>query len=370
MRKKRTGNTQPVHYKISDTTYIGNTSMKSLLSHVKTKDELTAYLSEKAIQYATGRNKCLFVSWRETAKCSMGIETDELKSNHEEADTKIILHSMFACRRGATQLHIYSPDTDVFILTLWWYKFLPLNTMFVTGVGQNQRMINLSKVTDSLGSNKTSALLGLHALSGSDTTGTLAKKAKTSFWNVFSKADDDILEAVSKLGSLENFLHTDRLLIEKFICQVYVPDTNISDIGELRWWMFTKKETQGENLPPTRASLIPYVDRVRYQTIEWCRADQPYPNLPSPLNFGWELKNDHYAPVMCMLPCAPETVLQLIRCSCVKRKCAPPCKCLSHDLKCTELCVCGGDEDMCDNCDEHTRHEDSSDDLDGDDTLF
>ena len=78
--------------------------------------------------------------------------------------------------------------------------------MFVTGVGQNQRMINLSKVTDSLGPKKTSALLGLHALSGSDTTGTLAKKAKTSFWRVFSKADDDILEAVSKLGSLENFL--------------------------------------------------------------------------------------------------------------------------------------------------------------------
>lgn len=119
MHKKRSGNTQSVQYKISDTTYIGNISMKLLLSHTKTKDELTAYLSDKAIQYATERNKCLFVSWRETAKSSMGIVTDELKCNHEEADTKLILHSLFACRRGATQLHIYSPDTDVFVLALW-----------------------------------------------------------------------------------------------------------------------------------------------------------------------------------------------------------------------------------------------------------
>jgi hypothetical protein len=372
MRKKRTGNTLPVQYKICDTTYIGNTSMKLLLSHTKTKDELTAYLSEKAIQYATQRNKCLFVSWRESAKSSMDILTDELKSDQEEADTKIILHSIFACRRGATQLHIYSPDTDVFVLALWWSKLFPPDTMFITGVGQNHRIIKLSKVTDSLGPKKTSALLGLHALSGSDTTGTLSKKAKSSFWKVFNKADDDILEAVSKLGSLENFLETDRLLIEKFICQVYYPGTNISNIGDLRWWMFTKKDYQGENLPPTRASLTPYVDRVRYQTIEWCCADQPFPNLPSPLHFGWELKEDsnQYAPVMCLLPCAPETVLQLIRCSCVKRKCAPPCKCHSHNLKCTELCLCGGDEEMCDNHGDYTNNEDSLEDIDDDDRLF
>lgn len=99
--------------------------------------------------------------------------------------------------------------------------------MFVTGVGQNQRMINLSKVTDSLGPKKTSALLGLHALSRCDTTGTLAKQAKSSCWRVFCKADDDILETVSKLGNLKIFLDQDRLLIEKFICQVYVPGTNV-----------------------------------------------------------------------------------------------------------------------------------------------
>lgn len=92
--------------------------MKLVLPHTKTKHELTAYLSEKAIQYATERIKSLFVTWRETTKFSVDIVIDELKSNHEEAN--IILYCIFATRRGATPLHIYSQDVDVFILTLWW----------------------------------------------------------------------------------------------------------------------------------------------------------------------------------------------------------------------------------------------------------
>ena len=64
--------------------------------------------------------------------------------------------------------------------------------------------------------------------------------------------------------------------------------------------MLTKKEIQEENLPPTRALLKPYVHQVRYQTIEWCGAEQPFPNLPSSLNFGWELKENssHYISIM------------------------------------------------------------------------
>lgn len=73
-----------------------------------------------------------------------------------------------------------------------------------------------------------------------------------------------------------------------------------------------KERNSRRNLLPTRASPILYANTVCYQTVEWCCAHHPCPNLPSPLNFVWELKekNDHYAPVMCMLPYAPETVLQ------------------------------------------------------------
>ena len=64
-------------------------------------------------------------------------------------------------------------------------------------------------------------------MSGTDTTGALYKKAKVSFRKAIKKADQQILEAISKLGSAVSFLHDDRLLIKKFVCQVYVPGTNI-----------------------------------------------------------------------------------------------------------------------------------------------
>ena len=138
-------------------------------------------------------------------------------------------------------------------------------------------------------------------------------------------------------------------MIEEFICQVYLPKTNISNIGELRWYMFTKKDTQNEHLPPTRAAFMPYLSRTNYQVLEWKRADQPHPNLPDPSLFGLEITDNSYTPVTCLLPCAPESVIQLVRCSCLKGQCAVHFNCRSHSLICTELCRCGGDENLCKN---------------------
>ena len=53
---------------------------------------------------------------------------------------------------------------------------------------------------------------------------------------------------------------------------------------------------------------------------------------------------------MCEIPCAPEEVLNLIRCSWTKGRCVPPCKCASQNprLACTEMCECEGEPECCD----------------------
>ena len=50
-REKRQGGKDPVYYKITDSTKISKLPMKRLLSHSKTKMELTAFLAEKAISH-------------------------------------------------------------------------------------------------------------------------------------------------------------------------------------------------------------------------------------------------------------------------------------------------------------------------------
>ena len=218
--------------------------MRTLLSHSKTKDELTAYFSDEAIVFAQKMKRNLAASWRNEAKTAEGKDVTDLKSTHEDADTKIILHCLYASHHGTTTLHIFSPDTDVFILSIWWSGIFPPDTMFLTGVGLNRRMIDVSHVCSCLSSEKVMTLLGLHALSGCDVTGCLARKGKVSFWKAFKTSDADVLASFGKLGCPEEFIKDDEQQTEKFICQVCLPGTKISDIDELRWYMFTKKDTQ------------------------------------------------------------------------------------------------------------------------------
>jgi len=63
LREIRQGSQDPVYYKITDTTQIARVPMKKLLSHTRTKMELTGYLAEKTIQHAMRHGKRLVVAW-------------------------------------------------------------------------------------------------------------------------------------------------------------------------------------------------------------------------------------------------------------------------------------------------------------------
>src|SRR6476661_5012462 len=110
-------------------------------------------------------------------------------------------------------------------------------------------------------------------------------------------------------------------------------------LADLRWSFFSKKQAQGDKIPPTLSALSPAIRRSHYQCIEWERDVEPHPKLPAACGYGWYLENGKYEPVMCDLPCAPEEVLHLVRCSCTKDRCVPPCKCASQtpQLTCTEM---------------------------------
>ena len=97
-----------------------------------------------------------------------------LKSDQEEADTKIVLHALDATANGATEIRIHSPDTDVFILALRRYPDRCQNTVFVTGKGDTYRTIKLQPIVRALGPLKTAALPSSNALTGADNTDSFA----------------------------------------------------------------------------------------------------------------------------------------------------------------------------------------------------
>ena len=166
-----------MYYHITDTTHIAKVLMKRLLSHTKTKIELTIYLGQKIKEYADGSGRQLVVAWGSVCKATHK-DVVHLQSNQEEADTKTILHALDATANGATQLQIHSPDTDVFVLALRRYPELCENTLFVTGRGQHHHLIELKPIAETLGPEKIAALLAFHALSGADNTGSFSGKGK------------------------------------------------------------------------------------------------------------------------------------------------------------------------------------------------
>ena len=49
---------------------------------------------------------------------SQVVEVCHLKSNQEEADTRVILYCIDASDRGATEIDIHSQDTDLSVMAL------------------------------------------------------------------------------------------------------------------------------------------------------------------------------------------------------------------------------------------------------------
>ena len=139
-RQKRQGGQVPVTYHITDTTNIAKVQMKQLLSHTTTKLELTSYLAERLLERAHQEEKPFVVAWG-TQYMVTSRNISHLHSNHEEADTELVLRALDAAASGATRIHVHSPDTDVLVLLLRRYPELCQDTAFVTGVGQNHRII-------------------------------------------------------------------------------------------------------------------------------------------------------------------------------------------------------------------------------------
>jgi hypothetical protein len=218
---------------VEDSTPIGKVSAKQFLSCTCTKDELTVYLAQKSLHHFQSTSKALIVNSRQNV-FSHHVDVQHLCGSQEEADTRIILHSIDAVKRGATELYIQSPDTDVLVLVIRRYDRLCKKTFFITGTGNKKRVIPLEPVIHALGVLKAAALPGFHSFTGADQFGRLAGKGKLSCWQALEKCSDEVVPAFAALGGSSSLTATTEGLTVAFVCQLYEPGTSITDVGELR----------------------------------------------------------------------------------------------------------------------------------------
>ena len=149
---KRLGGLASVCYKITDSTKIQHIPMKKLLSHEGTKDELTMFFSEKIMHMAMKTGQQYVVAWRQHVDSSFDLCCHA--SSHEEADTEIIFHAIKAKERGATQLDVYSPDTDVLFCSSEDIHSFPWKLHLSQVVGHNREEYRLRRYMMDLGQQK------------------------------------------------------------------------------------------------------------------------------------------------------------------------------------------------------------------------
>ena len=120
-----------------------------------------------------------------------------------------------------------------------------MKTSFVTGTGQNLCVIESGSIVSALGRAKLATLPTFHALSGADIIGSEVFLVNENVHGekAFRDADEDTL------GSLLYPEEETVALVEKYVCQIYKPRTNISKVKDLHWCKLKKNQAQSDNSP-------------------------------------------------------------------------------------------------------------------------
>ena len=253
-----------------------------------------------------------------------------LQANHEEADTRLILHSLEAAREGYERVLVHSRDTDVFLLLT---HFLPeaVEVWMIAGTAKKRKCYPVHLVSQRLTPAVRDNILGFHAITGCDSTSSFTGHGKRSCLKTFMKYPQ-LVKGVGRDGELAE--------IEEFVCHLYGMPQQTS-INHARLQLFSKGKKSLEFLPPTRDAFTLHAARANYQAKVWLQADKEVISISTPTDTSvWKNISGNLHPVWTTLPPIPKACLELVTCSC-KTKCSTArCTCFKANFRCTYACGC------------------------------
>ena len=221
-------------------------------------------------------------------------QVPELQCNHEEANTRMILHAQHA---GGTCV-IHSDNISVLILLLGHTEALCKSYM-KKGKGSKTRFVELPRVIENLAKqlpvklgisehDLLKALIGIHALTGCDTVSAFSGKGKWKSVQLLPK-NESYVTAMAQRGKTWTLSDVTFNTIEALVCHLYGKKSQNVDL--LRYELYCVKGGKVEpgGLPPCRSSLRLHVLPANYQAAVWRRAVFPLPDISSPHGHGWQV---------------------------------------------------------------------------------
>jgi len=156
--------------------------------------------------------------------------------------------------------------------------------------------------------------------------------------------------------------------LASFVCNAYCPKSiEINNIPELRWYLFCKHMAESDRLPPTTGALKQHILRVHIQTMVWGQSSIAHQEFLNPLENGY-CKDDsgNLVPHTTDDLPAPKSIIEMVNCQCKGDCSSQRCGCRSHNLVCTDLCLCSTD---CQNDEDSNDRPLSDENTDSDDDM-
>ena len=219
-------------------------------------------------------------------------DIDELKSNQEEADTRLILHANYIMTsiEGVTvTIHSPSGDTDVIVLALVLLHEFRENVYVIDGNGRNRKLLRLADVR--LEDEIVQALIGFHSFTGNDYISSFFNKGKKKWYELLD-GKVKFQDAMSQLGNTWNL--SDDLLnkIQQFVCQIY--GSRKEKVNDTRYELFHRKYNNQNkivdmsSLPPCESVLKLHIMRANYVACLWKKSKIAMIDLPNVIYHGWQ----------------------------------------------------------------------------------
>ena len=218
---------------------------------------------------------------------------DELRTDHEEADTKVAYLISHALRTYSNirEVCVRSCSGDIDIPVILIGIFGGCENAFITldnGTGKYRKKIEITRCT--LSRKQQKALVGFHAFTGNDYLSSFLRKSK-KIWGSIVENDEELLDFFVSLGEGQVNDALD-LAAEKFVCRIY-GEKKIESVINLRSKLFWNKLKKYEKfsdlslLPPCSSTLTKHSTRANYLCQLWRKADFPMLNMDPFANNGW-----------------------------------------------------------------------------------
>ena len=224
--------------------------------------ELFSLFTNTAARQEVADKKELYITSDESV-ISIGNAPSMPNCNHEEADTRIVVHLLHSVQRGNKKILVKTVDTDIIVILLGKFEEISelcpdIDLWIAFGVGKDFVLYSINAIYEEIDANTAQTLPVFHAFLGCDTTSSFHGKGERSVWEAwksFPEVTSAFLFISENPSRAVEITSPHFMILERFTVILHNKTSDSQYLNESRRELFCKKNRSLENLPPTQDAL-------------------------------------------------------------------------------------------------------------------